>query len=77
VQSLALATDTAADLESEYFDTQGTGWVDADVEPLGISAAALASCVSVLGQVNALMTNQATTPAMYRSTLNAVRRVMA
>jgi hypothetical protein len=31
VQSLALATDTAADLEAEYFDTQGAGWVDADV----------------------------------------------
>lgn len=75
VQSLSLATDSAADLEAEFFDT-GT-WSDADVQALGLTAAELASCITLLQQVTALMTGSATSPAVYRTTLNKVRRVSA
>lgn len=54
VQSLATATDSAADLEAEYFDVGN--WVDADVAALGITAAQLASCLTLLQQINLLMT---------------------
>ena len=73
VQSLAMATDSASDLIAEYFDA-GT-IADEDVAGLGITSANLAACVTLLQQIDKLMTNQATTAAMYRSTLNAVRRV--
>lgn len=73
VQALAATADDAADLEAEYFDA-GT-WVDDDVAALGITADNLASCLTLLQQFDKLMTNQATTPAAYRSTLNRVRRV--
>ncbi|MBP8291376.1 MAG: hypothetical protein KAX65_01310 [Caldilineaceae bacterium] len=73
VQSLATATDSASDLEAEYFDIGN--WTDADVAALGITAAQLASCLTVLQQIDALMTGAATTPAVYRTTLNTVRRV--
>ncbi len=77
VQSLATATDSAGDLEAEYFDAAGAGWVDEDVAALGITAAQLAGCITLLQQVNLLMTGVATTPAVYRTTLNQVRRVQA
>lgn len=73
VQSLAVATDSAADLESEYFDVGS--WSDQDVAALGITASDLASCITLLQQVKALMTGAATAPALYRATLNKVRRV--
>ena len=73
VQTLAPATDTAEDLQSEYFDTGP--FVDADVAALGITADNLASCITLLQQINALMSGAANTPAIYRSTLNKVRRV--
>lgn len=76
VQTLATATDGAADRVAEYWDAAGTGWVDGDVAPLGITAAQLTACITLLEQVNLLMTNEATTPSMYRSTLNTVRRVV-
>ena len=73
VKSLSPATDLSASLTAEYFDA-GT-FTDADVASLGIDAAALASCITLLQQVDKLMTNQATTVAMHRATLNRVRRV--
>ena len=73
VKSLSTAADSASDLEAEYFDA-GT-FADADVAALGITAAQLASCITLLQQVGKLMTNQAITTAMYRTTLNQVRRV--
>lgn len=73
VKALAPTADTAADLESEYFDVGEFG--DADVASLGITAADLASCITLLQQVNLLMTGGANAPAIYRSTLNKVRRV--
>ena len=75
VQSLATATDSAAALEAEYFDSGE--WTDDDVSALGITANDLAACITLLQQVNALMTGNATVPAVYRVTLNRVRRVSA
>ncbi len=75
VKALAPTADDASDLEAEYFDAAGAGWVDDDVAPLGITAAQLAACLTLLQQFALLMTNQATTPSMHRTTLNAVRRV--
>ena len=75
VQSLAQATDSASGLEAEYFDVGN--WTDENVSAIGITAAQLAACLTLLQQVNLLMTGQATTPSMYRSTLNQVRRVQA
>ena len=72
VQSLALATDSASDLVAEYWDAVGTGWIDDDVAPMGITAAQLTACITLLEQVNLLMTNQATTPIMHRTTLNII-----
>ncbi len=77
VQSLATATDTASDLEKEYFDVAGAGWVDADVAALGITAAQLAACITTLQEFAKLMTAQATTPLDNTATLNQVRRVQA
>ena len=77
VQSLATATDSAADLEKEYFDVAGAGWTDEDVAALGITAAQLAACITTLQQFAKLMTAQATTPLDNTATLNQVRRVQA
>jgi len=74
VKSMATATDQATDLVSEYWDV-GT-FVDEDVAALGITAAQLTSCITLLEQVDKLMTNQETSSSMYRTTLNQVRRVV-
>ena len=74
VQSLATAADASSDVEAEYFDA-GT-FVDADVATLGITASDLAACITLLQQISKLMTMQATTVAMYRSTVNKVRRTV-
>lgn len=73
VQAIAPTADLASDLEAEYFDA-GT-FADSDLTSIGITATELAACITLLQQVAKLMTNQATSPAMYRSTLNKVRRV--
>lgn len=73
VKALASTADDAENLKAEFFDA-GT-FTDADVAPLGITAAQLASCITLLEQFDKLMTNQETDAAMYRVTLNAVRRV--
>lgn len=73
VQSLALATDDADNLVKEYFDA-GT-FTDEDLAALGITAAQLAACITLLEQVDKLMTNQATSTADFTATLNSVRRV--
>ena len=73
VKTLTTATDLALDLEAEYFDV-GT-FIDEDVAALGITASDLASCITLLQQITALMTGQVTSPATYRSTLNKMRRL--
>ena len=73
VKTLTTVNDLSGDLVSEYFDA-GT-FVDADVAALGITAAQLASCITLLEQAGKFMNSEATTPIMHRVTLNAVRRV--
>ncbi len=75
VKTLAPITDTAEALEAEYFDA-GT-FTDVDVVALGITATDLAACLTLVQQVNLLMTGEATTPAIYRASVNKVRRVAA
>jgi hypothetical protein len=75
VRSLTTAADDGPDVVAEYFDVGN--WTDADVAPLGITAAQLAAGLTLLQQVNLLMTGEATTPAVYRTTLNQLRRVSA
>lgn len=77
VQSLALVMDTAEDLVAEYWAVVGTGWVDDNVAPMGITAAQLTACITLLEQVNLLMSGEATTPVEHRVSLNQVRRVSA
>ncbi len=73
VQSLAPASDGAADLVQEFFYVGA--FVDADVEALGVTASDLAACITLLQQFALLMTGQATAAASYTTTLNKVRRV--
>ncbi len=73
VKTLSTVNDLGPDLVAEYFDV-GT-FTDEDVASLGITATQLASCITLLEQVGHLMNNEATVPAMYRATLNLVRRI--
>lgn len=73
VKALAPVMDNAPDRVQEYYDA-GT-WADEDVAALGITAAQLSSCVVLLEQITALMSGNATTPALYRFNVNAVRRL--
>ncbi|MBO9394363.1 hypothetical protein [Caldilinea sp.] len=74
VQSLAAAADSADALEAEYFDVGN--WTDEDVAALGITAQQLAACITLLQQIKLLMSGQPTSSAVYRTTLNRVRRVL-
>ena len=73
VQSLATVNDLGPDLVKEYFDAGA--FADGDVAAIGITAAQLGACITLLQQVGLLMGSGATTPADYTATLNAVRRV--
>jgi hypothetical protein len=72
VQSLAPITDKNAALVAEYFDA-GT-FTDADVTSLGITAADLTACITLLQQIGLFMGGSAVITAQYRATLNKVRR---
>ena len=73
VQQLAETADNGPDVVQEYFDV-GT-FTDEDVAALGITAAQLTACVTMLQQFENFMSGEAITAAVYRSTLNQVRRV--
>lgn len=77
VQSLASATDSAGDRWQEYFDVTAAhgAYTDEDLAALGIDAATLISCVTLLEQFNNFMNNEVVTQDAYRVTLNKVRRV--
>lgn len=79
VQSLAAPMDTAQDVWQEFWDVVNNSgaYTDVELEPLGITAAQLASCVTVLENFNKFV--QGNTPAndAYRATINAMRRVGA
>lgn len=79
VQELIAIVDDVADLENEYFDQGynsggGNQVTDGDAAVHDLTAAQFASLITVLQQVDKLMTNQATTLGDYIANLNAARR---
>ena len=81
VKTLSTVNDLGPDLVKEYFDAGA--FVDADVVALGITAAQLGACITLLQQATFLMSgandgagHSTIAPADYTSTLNAVRRVV-
>lgn len=77
LQTVIPLADTAMDLVGEYWDVANAEgeWTDADVEPLGITAATLSECITFLEQFDALLDGGAVATADRRATLNKVRRV--
>lgn len=79
VQSLATPMDGAQDVWQEFWDVvNGSGsYTDQELVDLGVTAAQLASCVTVLENFNKFV--QGNTPAndVYRATINTMRRVGA
>lgn len=73
VASLAQAADLAKALEAEYFDAGS--YTDDELNKVGVTTDTLAGCITLLQQVENLMAGAPTVPAVYRSTLNKVRRV--
>jgi len=68
------AMDEGPDVLQEYFDS-GVTFVDADVEALGITAADVVNCLTMLENAGKFYAGNTPTNAVYRSTVNAVRRV--
>lgn len=78
-QELIAIVDDVADLENEYFDngynSGGANEVTAgDAAVHDLTAAQFGSLITVLQQVDKLMTNQVTTQGDYIANLNAARR---
>lgn len=79
VQTLAPAMDVGPDLWQEYWDARNADgdFTDEDVAALGISAADLASCVTLLENLKKFFGNEAVSSDAYRVVVNKVRRVSA
>ena len=80
VQQLAPPMDGAPDIFQEYWDVVSAegAFTDEDVSPLGITAAQLGSCVTVIEAFNKLMVGDAEDPpamSAYHATINTMRRV--
>jgi hypothetical protein len=71
-KSLATVADLGADVTQEYFDS--SAFTDDDVAPLGITAAQLTSVITMLQELEKFFSNEAVTAALYRTTLNGIRR---
>jgi len=70
VQQLATPMDSAPDIFQEYWDVVNSegAFTDEDVTPLGITAAQLGSCITVIEVFNTLM-------ATHHAAVNLMRRV--
>ena len=66
--------DENPDVLQEYFDL-GESFVDADVESLGVTAAQVNSCLALLENAGKFYSGGSPTNAVYRVTVNSVRRV--
>jgi len=79
VQALAEPMDAAGDMWQEFWDVvNGSGaFTDEELEPLGITAAQLASCVTVLENFNKFVQGQSPANDAYRVTINTMRRIGA
>lgn len=79
VQSLSAPMDTAGDVWQEFWDVVNSSgaYNDQELEPLGITAAQLASCVTVLENFNKFVQGNSPANDVYRATINTMRRVGA
>ncbi len=75
--NLAVVLNSAADLESSYFDrgynAGPTAITDSDVESLGITAANVSSFITMSQQLAKFVGNEVVTQGDYDSTINAMR----
>ena len=72
-QLLAVPMDASPDVVQEYFDS-GITFTDADVAALGLTAAQVVACITLLENVNKFFAGGSPTNAQYRVTVNGVRR---
>ena len=72
-QLLAVPMDASPDAVQEYFDS-GITFVDEDVAALGITAAQVVACITMLENVNKFFAGGNPANAQYRVNVNAVRR---
>jgi hypothetical protein len=79
VQMLAVPMDVAQDTWQEFWDVvNGDGsFTDEELEAMGITAAQLASCVTVLENFNKFVNGNSPSNDAYRVTINTMRRVGA
>lgn len=77
VQSLAAPMDAAGDIWQEFWDVVNgsESYTDEELTALGITAAQLGSCVTVLENFNKFMTGNSPANDVYRTSVNAMRRV--
>jgi hypothetical protein len=73
-QLLARPMDEAGDVLQEYFDS-GVTFTDEDVAALGVTAAQIVACLTLLENVVKFFGGNTPANAAYRVTVNAVRRV--
>lgn len=66
--------DEGADVLQEYFDS-GVTFTDEDVAPLGVTAADVVNCLTLLEHAAKFYGGNTPANAMYRVTINAIRRV--
>ncbi len=74
VQQLIETMDNGPDVLQEYFDS-GVTFTDEDVASLGITAADVTNCLTLLENSDKFFSGTTPTNAAYRITVNAVRRV--
>ena len=73
VQLLSGPMDSSPDVVQEYFDS-GITFVDDDVAVLGITAAQVVACLTLLENLNKFFIGGSPANAQYRVSVNAVRR---
>ena len=73
VQQLAPVMDMVPDIVQEYFDS-GITFADEDVAALGLTAAQVVACITMLDNATKFFSGGNPTNAQYRVSINAVRR---
>ena len=68
--------DEGPDVLQEYFD-DGMTFTDEDVAPLGVTAAQVTACLTLLENAGKFYAGDSPTNSAYRGTVNSVRRVNA
>lgn len=74
-QQLTETMDNGPDVVQEYFDS-GITFTDYDLESLGVTASQVVSCITLLQNITKFFGGDDTlTPAVYRTTVNSIRRI--